>query len=483
MSWMYEKRQFTSHQNGVVDCIRWFGKWTLRVNGTSQAGSTLTDVWRHALRKQLPREFFGKRILMLGLANGSTLPLFRKRFPGCHITAIEWDPDMVKFMDETTKFRPNERPEILLGDAKLRIQDAAGTYDLICIDLFDGDQPSPLLQNANFISALEHRLERSGYILVNTYRTDFPLEVWGEAFLYCKTWQTYANRLHLLQLHGAGNVGDVLPKGYERYQANQGYLRREFGDWPQYTLITSGKNLGIRMPLGPICLEIYRGDQEPQLIPDEKRRLVFWYPTSFTGKPSGWYRFPIQLDRGKTGFTQVEPTEAYWLCWSSQARRHRQAWYKQSRFILCTPSLDEYLDAYTHCRLDPGLVKSFSRAIQHKAKQHGERLKLLGVRDSVTGLLIAGLATLDLPDIAQSMHVTSFILDEGRTTPAGTALIDAWFSQGRQRGIRFFEFDGFWAPGDPKKWKKYSAFKQQFGVYFIVYPKPLVRWMRKKPNS
>ncbi len=483
MSWLYETRQFLSPQNGLVHCRRLFGRWDMRVQGTSQVCSALDDVWRIALNRHIPRAASIKRILILGLANGSTLPLYRKRFPGCHITAIEWDASMVDFMDATQHFGKHERPDVLIGDAAELIQHVPGRFDLICIDLFTGESPSPLLQQPSFQKAIAEHLEPYGYILINTFRTPFSLEGWKDRFRLIEEWHTYSNQMHALRLYGAGTIGDPLPQGYERFQANQEYLKREFSDWHSYRLIPSGKNLGLRMPVGPICFEFYRGDHEPDLSADEDRRLVFWYPTSRIDKSRHWWRLPVQLDRGKTGFTLVEAGEAYWQSWSSQARRHRNAWYRQDRYRITTPTLDTYIEAYSGCSLNPGLVRGFSQSLRHKAKVHGERLHLFGVHDTETGRLVAGLATLELRDISQSLHVTSFILDEARSSPAGTALIDAWFADGQSRGFRFFEFDGFWAPGDPKNWKKYSAFKQQFHTSFIIYPKPLIRWMPKRAAS
>lgn len=480
MSWLYEVRRFQSPQNGQVIARRLFGRWELRVNGTHQACSALDDVWRTALNKHIPRTARIQRILILGLANGSTLPFYRKRFPDCHITAIEWDARMVEFMDATQTFQKNERPEVLIGDAAELILSISGRFDLVCIDLFNGKDPSPVLQNASFQQAIAEHVDAYGFVLINTFRTPFSMLGWKESFCLVEKWQTYANQMTLLRPHGAGTLGDTLPEGYERAQANHEYLKREFANWNTYRLISSGKSLGLRMPLGLLCFEFYRGDHEPELSADEDRRLVFWYPTSRIDRPKPWWRLPFQLDRGKTGFAIVEAGEAYWQAWSSQARRHRNTWYRQHRYILCTPSLDEYIEAYARCSLNPGLVQGFSRTIQRKKKSHGERLRLFGIRDTETGNIIAGLTTLELGEILQSVHVTSFILDEARKTPAGTALIDAWFADGQKRGFRFFEFDGFWMPGEPKSWKKYSAFKQQFNIWFILYPKPLIRWIPRK---
>ncbi|MCC7357502.1 hypothetical protein IT408_03280 [Candidatus Uhrbacteria bacterium] len=480
MSWIYENRQFYSVKNGLVQARRFFGSWELRVHEVNQACSALNDVWRNALYKHIPKTARIRKILILGLANGSTLSFYRKRFRGCHITAIEWDESMVKFMDETNVFRPGERPDVLIGDAAELLKTIPGQFDLICVDLFTGPDPSPLIDTPNFQHEIVNHLDHYGYVLINTFRSPLIFNGWKNQFILTEQWMTYSNHMYLLRLHGAGTLGDELPNGYERYQANHEYLKREYTNRNTYRLIEAGKNLGLRISFWLVCFEFYRGDHEPILLPDEDFRLVFWYPTSCIDRPRHWWRFPLQLDRGKTGYTVVEKDEPYWQAWSSQARRHRRAWYRQHRYVFCEPLLEEYLKNYALCSLNAGLVKGFSRSIQRKIRNHGTHVRLFGIRDTTTGSLIAGLTTLEIKNISQSIHVSSFILDEARTTPAGTALIEAWFADGQKRGIRFFEFDGFWAPGDPVSWKNYSVFKSQFNVRFIIYPKPLIRWMPRK---
>ena len=119
--------------------------------------------------------------------------------------------------------------------------------------------------------------------------------------------------------------------------------------------------------------------------------------------------------------------------------------------------------------------------IKHRmmlSRAHGDLFHLYGVVSLDTGELIAGLAVLDVPEIRVSIHVTGFILPIARHTPAGVGLINHWFCESQSRGIRFCDFDGFFAPGDPISWKGFSRFKSQFGVRFVAYPDPFWRIAR-----
>lgn len=477
MSWLYETLDVSSERSGPIHCRRLFGRWEVSVGGNSQTCALLDDLWQDALFKRLPKDAKVKRILMLGLGTGSTLRSFYRRFPGCKITAIEWDPEMVRLMDRFMGFSLKERPEVHVGDVQEILPTLSGHFDLICSDLFEGKRVSPVTISDAYLENLRRLLNPYGFLLLNAFAQPEVIESWKASFVLMKSWQYHTNAVGLFCLSGAGVVGDRLPHGYERYMANRFYLEREFGTWSRYQVMHSGEATGVRQALGPGLVEFYRGDREPVLLSETRGRLVFWYPTTRLDRLKDWYRFPLQNDRRKTGFAVVEPGEFYWKSWSSQAQRHRADWFKQDRFVLVKPDFSEYAQAYARCHLDRDLVKSFTHSIERKMRSHAGLVRLYGIRDRQTGALVAGLTTLDIPEIQQSMHVTSFLLDEARKTPSGVALIEAWFSEGQARGVRFFEFDGFWAPGDPVSWKGYSQFKAQFNIHFIVYPKPLMRFV------
>ncbi len=451
------------------------------MGGTGQASDYLLGMWREALNKYLPSPFEAKRILMLGLAIGNTLPIYHKRFPKAHITAIEYDPVMVRFMDEHKTYAPAPRPTVLVEDALLALPKLTGIYDLIIVDIFDGKAKgmTPVIGDPTFWPNIARLVHKHGIVIFNSFKEPHLVARLPKELLPTKKWKYYCNTLFMLRPPTAGVVGAPLPVGYERLSATRAFLEREYADHPTHALISSGEACGIRKSLFGIKIELYFGDTEPKLTPDTTRRFVMWHPTTRTEKPSGWHRFFTRTYRRKTGFHDLAAENEYWKTWSSQAQRHRITWKKQTLLRVEPISADAYLQAYKTTSTNFILLRLFVHSITRYAAHQGERLHCYGVRNAA-GTIIAGFCALDIPETKLSLHVTSFHNAEARKTSAAAGLIDAWFADEKVRGYRFLDFDAFWEPGDPASWKGFSHFKAQFGVHFIRYPKPLWRWMGKK---
>ncbi len=458
--------------------MRRFGRWSVSTGRISQACALLDDVWDDALFRRLPKDASVKRVLMVGLGVGSTVPIYRRRFPGCHIVAIEKDPEMVRLMGALRILRPEDRPEVVLGDAADVLPSLRGSFDLICSDIFDREGVAASAWQEAYVQGIASKLAPYGYLLANVFDEPGALDVFSPTFAKDSVWKFRTNHLGLFRPHGAGVIGDPVPEGYRRYMSTPGYLEREFAGWPRFRAVRAGAAPGVSQSMGFFDLDIFRGDEEPERIVRRKRHVDLWYPTTRVDIPSGWRRFPVPGDRRMTGFAPIGPRgDRYWERWSSQAQRHRKQWEKQEELELFAPTLEEYVAAYAQCGMRKGLVDAFTEAVVRKSRTHAGLVRLFGARDAVSKRMVAGLATLDIPESRQAMHVTSFIHPSARSSPAGVALVDAWFVDAQTRSVSFLDFDGFYAPGDPVSWKGYSKFKSQFGVHFIKYPGSLVRWV------
>ena len=476
--WLYERRKVASVRNGAIDAVRRFGRWTVSAGGNSQNCALLDDVWRDVLFRRLPGDATAKRVLLLGLGVGSTVPLFRKRFPGCHIVAVEWDPEMFALMDALEILSPAERPEVVIGDALEVLPKLSGNFDLVCSDIFDGKRVAASARRPAYAEAIQKKLAPQGFLVANVFEEPGALDVFVPFFIGESAWKFRTNHLGLFRPHGSGVVGDPVPVGYRRYMATRRYLEREYAGWPRFRVVPAGDATGVSQSLGMLDLVIFRGDEEPVRLVRKKAHVDIWYPTVRTDVPLGWRRLPVPGDRRMTGFSQIGPVgDRYWERWSSQAQRHRKQWEKQEELELFVPTLEEYVEAYARCGMRRGLVDAFTEALVRKARTHAGLIRLFGAREVVSKRMVAGLATLDVPESHQAMHVTSFIHPSARSSPAGVALVDAWFADAQARGLSFLDFDGFYALGDPVSWKGYSKFKSQFGVHFIKYPGSLVRWV------
>ena len=448
MSWLYERRFIESAKSGRIKAERFMGHWTVTAGGNSQSCKLLDDLWKNAFRR-VPSDAHIKRILMLGLGTGSTLSIYAEQFPGARIVAIERDEEMVKLMDAFHKpWKRLVRPEVLIGDAQEILPTLSGAFELIVSDMFDGKRV--VLPSVPDVARLLHP---HGFLFVNGFTQPETFKTFETTFVQEQRWKFKTNWVALYRPHGAGVLGDTLPKGYEYYAGVPAYIEREYGK-------TKSR------------LALFFGDSEPKPQPGRGPRFILWNPTTRTKAPKGWLPFPLSGRRRKTGFAQIDSHDAYWERWYPQAQRHRAEWIKQTALEAIQPTPEEYLSAYAQSGMRMSLVRAFSQSLKRRAKTHPGLTRLFAARRKSDGRLIAGLAVLDIPETRTSVHMTSFLHPDGRKTPAGTGLIEEWFRDSQQRGIRFLDFDGFWAPGDPKSWQGYSGFKSQFGVRFIRYPKP-----------
>lgn len=90
------------------------------------------------------------------------------------------------------------------------------------------------------------------------------------------------------------------------------------------------------------------------------------------------------------------------------------------------------------------------------------------------GRAIAGLASIDyLGD--HSVHFVAFTSKDAYQSQAGTGLIDTWFRESLEKGIKYITFDQLRNPHGPGDQKGYTAFKENFIEYRLSFPKAYFR--------
>ncbi len=475
MSWLYESFRVPSDVHGEIRCTRLLGRWTVEAGGTGQASDYLNTMWRKALR-EIPRDSVA-RILILGFGTGGAFPEFYKRFPRAHIVTVEIDPVMVDLAKRFGALRGFLWPEVHVGRAEEILPTLTGQFDLIVSDMFVGhdvakDTASPVLMRE-----LARLLRPNGHLLVNAYREPIFFDGFLSAFATVKKWKYLANWIAHFRPHGAGVVGDAMPSGYVPFFSCEGYLEREYREWPPFEIVNAGNAWGVRRKIGPISVERYHGDVEPVTQPG-RLRFVMWDPWTRLAPPAGWHRYLGNPRRSLMGYAELPQFGDVHLAWSELARRERKKWLAQDEYEIKLIDAETYCAAYARCGKSQSIIDGFSSGVRRKTKAHGDLLHLYGVVSRKTGEVVAGLAAVDIPEIKTSIHVTGFILPAARHSPAGVGLVNRWFLDSQSRGMRFCDFDGFYAKGEPAEWKGFSRFKSQFGTRFIAYPKPFWRITR-----
>ena len=108
-----------------------------------------------------------KRIALIGLGGGSIVKFCHRRLPGVHITAVEFDPDVIALRDAFYVPPDDERLQIVEGDGAEFIERTEKGIDALLVDAFDRTGFAPALANREFFENAFAKLSGNGVLVVN----------------------------------------------------------------------------------------------------------------------------------------------------------------------------------------------------------------------------------------------------------------------------------------------------------------------------
>lgn len=170
------------------------GKTDVFVDGFYQSSGYVRQMWRKALW-HVPHMAPVKTVFMLGLGGGSAVRELRRKFRGCAITVVEWDPEMVALYHE---LNPNSEPiTVLEGDATVLVPAMSQKFDLVIVDLFKGNETPKQLGDHPLVSAIANAVAPDGYCLLNAFVSlDLP-RVFDQHLSRVEMWRYQFNTLLL----------------------------------------------------------------------------------------------------------------------------------------------------------------------------------------------------------------------------------------------------------------------------------------------
>lgn len=478
MSWFKEIHTYNSEKNGIIECSRTFGTWSVLVDNYFQSGRFTNKMWKKALRK-IPNDLKIKNVLVLGLGGGSVFQYIYKKFGNIHVTTVDWDPVMEKIYREHTINHKYPTPEIIIEDVTSAVKKFDQQFDLIIIDVFNGNKVAPEIFNELFAADVAKLLKTKGALIVNCWYQKNLFKAYDKVLSRHKTWNLWWNNFALYRRFGQGKVGDPLPEGYIQPCSIESYIVKNLppvGLASDYELVKNTA-VGSRWFNGIFTVENYRTIQKPTPEPFWRWRVVVWQPPFLTGKQDGWYRTGVNLGKHQTAVA-IRKDGDYTEEWNENVRRQLKKFKKQDQYEIVEGSLEGMCAGLGDKR-----VISFSRSTKQlyiivtraKALAFGDSLKIWLVRNKKTNENVAGLAVIDVPEVKSSIHLFAFHFPEVWTTGGGVGLIDAWYAHTEKVGIKFMDYDLIWRFGDPMDWRGFSKFKLQFNPHIIKYPTGYIR--------
>lgn len=196
--WLLQKFTLSSEKNGEIRVSQSLGQWSVVVDGCEQTTPYTNIMWADALlRLQQEIAVPVHQVLMLGVAAGGALKMLYEKFPGCSITAVDHDPQMIKIAEELALYKPYPKPAFIQADAAAVLDSLVGQFDLIIIDLFTGEEPPQFIAQHSFIAAVAKHLTSEGYLLINAYKRAKYLDAIEPTYGSSKRWTYRYNFLGL----------------------------------------------------------------------------------------------------------------------------------------------------------------------------------------------------------------------------------------------------------------------------------------------
>lgn len=175
MTWwtyIYPKRllRTSSSYNHDIRVLEEAGKPKLLVNGSRQSGVYVKNLWRQALRSfDIQKSDEIKRVLVLGVAGGDVIYLFRELYPNSQITGVDIDKTMIDIGKKYFGLGTLEHASFVVGDARtfMATKGQKHRYDIVILDIFNGWSVPDFVFEDVFLDNLKALLKSHGQLFIN----------------------------------------------------------------------------------------------------------------------------------------------------------------------------------------------------------------------------------------------------------------------------------------------------------------------------
>ncbi len=156
-----------SKYNGELRVVKTLGMGTyIQSNGLTQSGGIVKTIWKQILGKIKSKSQGIKSVLILGLGGGTVAGLIWKKWKDVKITGIEIDPMMIKLGKKYLGLDEG-RTQIIVEDAYKFVLANKTKYDLIIVDLYNGDTFPKQFEEEKFIVKLTKSISKDGRVIFN----------------------------------------------------------------------------------------------------------------------------------------------------------------------------------------------------------------------------------------------------------------------------------------------------------------------------
>lgn len=174
--------------NGNLRVVRTWGMGTyIQSDGLTQSGGIVEDIWKQTLKKVNAKKLNAKSVLILGLGGGTVAKLIHNNYPKAEITGVDIDPAIIELGRKYLKL-DDSNVKIIVSDAsnipnhledpeRRRRTNLLKFFDLIIVDLYQGDKFPKKFETDKFLKTVRCHLAINGLVIFNRlYYKDKKIE-------------------------------------------------------------------------------------------------------------------------------------------------------------------------------------------------------------------------------------------------------------------------------------------------------------------
>lgn len=198
-----------------------------------------------------------------------------------------------------------------------------------------------------------------------------------------------------------------------------------------------------------------------------KHALVTWIPYQRQEVPKWWKRLYLTDHFQNTGYTTIDRESDYATHWNDRAKRARKKWRSSGGEIRAVEQA-EFIEAFQKTKVKHWYKSDYIRYYKKISTINPKSVRQWLVY--VDGLAVAWLAVLDYVG-NHSVHLVAFTGKAAYDIQWGTGLIDEWFRDSQEKGMKYLSFDQLRNPHGPNEQKWYTEFKENFLEHKLSFPK------------
>lgn len=144
-----------------------YGRNMLNSENVNYSFGKLDKVFRSAFQQLELEKRVVERVLLLGLGAGNVPYLLSHSKPNAKVTAIEFDPEVIRLGNKYFGLADLPNLEVVVADAFKFIQACTVTFDLLVVDLFVDEEVPAEASSQAFLEKLAALLRPNGLLVFN----------------------------------------------------------------------------------------------------------------------------------------------------------------------------------------------------------------------------------------------------------------------------------------------------------------------------